>query len=135
MAVITHEDIRLFLIDDPETNLLLGDYEYTPAQITKALQMSVDVWNETPPTLDTYTVETFPWRHHLLLQTTAYLLTIAANGYMRNNLQYNISGGSVDDKAKAAEYLQAAQMYSSQFKEWLARKKAELNHNLGWSTV
>ena len=129
---LTHDDIRLFLVDDPDTNLVLGDYEYTPEQITKAMSMTVDLWNETPPDVCVYTVETFPWKHHLMLQVVSYLLAMASHGYTRNDLSYNIAGGSVDDKNKAPQYLQLSADYAGRFREWMARKKAQINSELAW---
>ncbi len=136
-GILQDEDVRLFLADDPEANLLIGDYEFTPQQISRAQELAVAKWNETPPTIPeaTFTVESFPWHYNLLKQVTANLLAIAAHGYTRNKLNYNITGGSVNDKAKDGDYLNLAQTYSQEFSQWMMGKKAEINMTQMWGVV
>jgi hypothetical protein len=126
-------DVRIFLRDaDPEANKLIGDLEFSPEEIRTAWTLAVDKWNETPPHVVQYTVTTFPYRYHLLMQTTANLMTIAAHLYRRNHLKYNVPGGAIDDQDKGPAYDAAAARLTRQFDEWMAKEKISLNMAQGW---
>lgn len=132
---LTELDIRVFLRDnDPEANLLLDDYEFSELELRQAVTLAVDEWNDTPPDITSkrYTEITFPYRWALLQGATANLLTMAGMRYRRNQLNYNIPGGAIDDQNKAPQYDAAASRLGQMWKEWIARKKVELNANLGW---
>jgi len=136
-GILQDEDVRLFLSDDPEANLLIGDYEFTPKQISKAQELAVAKWNETPPSIPhaTFTVEQFPYHYNLMKQVVANLFAMAAHGYTRNKLNYNITGGSVNDQARDGDYLQLSQKYSQEFSQWVSSKKAEINMAQMWGVV
>jgi len=132
---LTELDIRAFLRDTkPEANVLLDDYEYSNEEMRQAMTMAVDTWNDTPPDIIRYTVETFPYRRILLLGAVANLMTMAGMLYRRNRLQYKISGGVIDEQNKAAEYDRAAAEIAAQFTAMLRQKKTELNIDMGWGT-
>jgi len=130
---LSEMDIRIWMRDtDPEANTLLLDFEFSPEEIRTAQTLAVDKWNEQPPNVGQYTVATFPWRYNLLMQTTANLLTIAGHRYRRNNLKYNVPGGSVNDQDKAPVYDAAAARTSEVFSRFVMDKKIELNIDSGW---
>ena len=130
---LTEMDIRIFLRDtDPVANKLIGDLEFNHEEIRHAMSLTVDRWNETPPPVATYTFENFPFRYHLLMGTAANLFTMAASSYRRNRLNYNITGGSIDDQDKRGEYEAAGERLAAQFGEWMMRKKLEIQMNVGW---
>ena len=129
-------EIRIWMRDtDPEANTLLLDFEFTQEEIRAAQTLAVDKWNETPPQVGKHTVTSFPWRWSFLQQVTSNLLRIAAHRYRRNNLTYNIPGGSVNDQDKAAEYDAAADKLSAEFKEFMTKKKIEINMEQGWGFI
>jgi len=135
---ISELDVRIFLRDlDPEANLLIKDLEFGTEEIRTAVTLAVDFWNEEPPnfTRANYTVDTFPFRYHLLMGTAANLLFIAAHLYRRNKLSYNVPGGAVNDQAKDNDYEQAGARLWQQYIEWVRRKKRELNIMRGWANV
>ena len=137
-SFLSEMDIRIWLRDtDPSANLLINDWEFGQEEIRTASTLAVDLWNETPPSINGYwyTVHNFPYRYHLLMATCANLLFIAANLYRRNRLPYNIPGGSVDDQAKAPEYDAAGERMWKQYVHWIALKKRELNTSMGWARV
>lgn len=132
---LTEMDIRIFLRDtDPVANKLIGDLEWSHEEIRHAMSLTVDRWNETPPTVSVHNFESFPYRYHLLLGTAANLFTIAAASYRRNRLNYNISGGSIDDQDKRGEYEAAGERLSREFADWMLRKKMEIQMNIGWGS-
>ena len=132
---ITENDIRTVLRDnDPQQNILLDDYEFKSEEIRNAATLAVDYWNEQPPDIHRYDVYTFPWRYHLIQATCANLLTSAAHMYRRNELNYNIPGGGITDQNKSAVYDAAARTMWAEYRDWVARKKLELNTSRGWGS-
>lgn len=133
---ISEMDVRIFLRDtDPEANKLIGDLEFSPEEIRTAQTLTVDRWNDTPPWVSSYTVNSFPWRHWMLMQTCANLLTMAAHAYRRNHLNYNVPGGAINDQDKAPAYEAAAERLSQQFNEWMSKAKVAQNMTQGWGTA
>lgn len=135
---LSEMDIRIWLRDhDPSANLLIQDWEFGQEEIRTACTLAVDYWNEASPNIngERYTLYTFPYRYHLLMATCGNLLFIAANLYRRNRLPYQIPGGGVDDQHKAPDYDSAGARLWDQYKDWVARKKRELNVGKGWGSV
>lgn len=133
---LSEMDIRIWLRDlDPAANTLLDDFEFGAEEIRTAATLAVDYWNETPPTVSTLEVYTFPFRYHLLLGTCANLFFIAANSYRRNRLDFNVPGGGISDQNKAQEYDAVGQRLWDQFKQWCAWKKKEINVHQGWGMI
>ena len=135
---VTELDIRIWLRDnDPEANLLLDDYEFSPEEIRTAMTLAVDKWNDTPPFLTThiFTVETFPFRSGLIRGTAANLLYIAGNRFRRNSLRYNVPGGAVADQEKHVDYDTAAERLSREYTAWLAHAKRAINMENGFAVI
>ena len=131
-------DIRIWLRDhDPAANLLIKDLEFGNEEIRTACTLAVDAWNEEPPNMPgwNYTLYNFPFRHALLIGTSAKLLAIAAHLYRRNKLKYNVPGGAIDDQARDKDYEEAADRLWKEFMDWVRRKKRELNIRQGWARV
>ena len=130
---ITEKDIRTFMQDDEQAkNLLLDDFEFTPEDIRSAQTFVIDKWNETPPPVGVYRYDSFPFRYHLLMAVAGHLLTSKALGYARNDLKYQIGGGSIDDKSKWDIYFKLGSHFTTTFNEWMRHKKVELNMEQGW---
>jgi len=135
-SVITELDVRIWLRDlDPEANLLLDDFEFTPEELRTAMTLAVDYWNDQPPYLHPYNVNNFPYRSALLSATAANLLFIAAHRYRRNDLQYNVPGGAVNDQARHKEYDVAGGRLWAEYKVWVHNNKRALNMEQGFAIV
>jgi len=135
-GVISDMDVRVFLRDaDPDANLLLDDYEFTAEELRSAMNLIVDKWNETVPTVGSYQVESFPWRYHMLIGTCANLLRMAGYRYQRNDLPYQIGGGVVNDQSKAQSYHATADRLAAEFDAWMRLKKSSIQADIGWGTV
>lgn len=129
-------EIRLHLRDsDPGENLLLDGYSFDDAEIAFAIKRPVEYWNEMPPPVRTFTTRSFPFRYHWLMGIAGELFLIAAEGYRKNHLAYSAAGVSIDDQAKEPNYEQAAQMRLQAFRDFVRRKKVELNVAGGFSEV
>lgn len=133
---LTEMDVRIWLRDnDPDANTLLDDFEWTSEEVRTARTLAVDQFNETPPSMDMYTTETFPWRYNLLMGTASNLLFMAAHRYRRNFLTYNVPGGSVAENDKAPAYDAAAAKLADRYREWCRMKRNELNTYGGWMSL
>lgn len=129
----TDMEVRIYLRDnDPEANLLLDDFEFTPEEIRTAMNITVDRWNDTPPDIYRMDYDEFPYRSILLMGVASNLLSMAAHRYRRNSLAINAGGTSVNDQDKAREYDQAAARLRDEYLHAIRTKKRELNANLGW---
>jgi len=124
---LTIAEIRLALRDYPTSNTLLDEVEFSDEEIIWAITRPVDIWNSMPPEIGTYEYNNFPWRGAHLDGTIGELLSIAAHHYMRNELPYQSAGLSVNDKAKASNYLQLSENLKAKFVAFVERKKYELN--------
>lgn len=132
-CAMTDMEVRIFLRDaDPDANLLLDDFEFTPEEIRTAMNMAVDKWNDTPPDIKRYDYDHFPYRSIFILGVASILLSMAANLYRRNSLAINAGGTSVNDQDKAREYDQAADRLRGEYLQAIRMKKRELNTNMGW---
>lgn len=129
----TEMEVRIFLRDtDPEANLLIDDFEFSPEEIRTAMNLAMDRWNDTPPDIYRGDYDEFPYRSILLLGVASNLLFMAARRYARNSLQINAGGTSVNDQDKSREYDQASARLREEFMQAIRTKKRELNSNLGW---
>ena len=131
---ITDMDIRIFLRDNPNTNKLLGDFEYTPEELRAAMTYTVDKWNDTPPFISNFRIDTFPFRWAYQVGTVAALLAMAAHKFRRDNLTYQVSGGSVDDQNKAPIYDAASAALFKEFNDWMMRTKVAINLSQAWGS-
>lgn len=121
-------EIRLHLRDsDPSENLLLDGLTFDDAEIAFAIKRPVEYWNEIPPPVRTYTTQNFPFKYHWLMGITGELFLIAAEGYRKNHLAYSAAGISIDDQAKEPNYEKAAQMRLQDYRDFVRRKKVEMN--------
>jgi hypothetical protein len=132
---LTLGEIRLAIMDDPASNLLLDDVEFTDAQILQAIAAPVRKWNEEPPPIRRFSTRDFPFRGAWLVGVRGELHEMAATGYRRNFLPATAGGVSVPDKGKEREYLAEAARLKDEYFAWLQRKKYEINIKLVYSDV
>lgn len=129
---LTDLDVRIWLRDnDPEANVLLDDFEFTPEEIRTAMTLTVDYWNETPPFISSFDYDRFPYRFALLKGTAANLLFMAAHRYRRNQLNYSAGGVSIDDQNKYQQYDAAGDKLWAEYKSWVRRQRPHRTWNQG----
>jgi hypothetical protein len=126
---ITLEEVRLQLRDNAIENDMLDDVEYDNIEILHSMMQPIRFWNEIPPDLIRYNACNFPYHGAWLKATCANLLRISATWYERNNA--NISGGGVSSgrRDKMNSYLAQAKTYDAEWREFVERKKIEINAN------
>ena len=130
---LTDADVRVWLRDnDPEANLLIDDFEFSPEEMRTAMTLTVDYWNDQPPYLRNYDYDKFPFRSKLLTGTAANLLFMAAHRFRRNALQYSAGGLSVQDQEKYQQYDAAAARLWQEYKDWVPMNKRSINAEQGF---
>jgi hypothetical protein len=126
---VTIPEVRLALMDVnngsdgwPFSNLLI-DVEFADADIAFCIRRVVEMWNETPPPVATYSTDNFPYRYWW-----------TGRRYSRNRLAYSAGGVSIDDQSKSAEYMQHAEQILQEFKQFMMTEKQRINMSYCWST-
>lgn len=138
MAIVTHDDIRHFLMDrGAADNTLLDDVEFSDPDIMKAVEYAVDQWNVTPPHARTkYTPGSFPHKALLVMAAGAWLLRSKAINFERNTLNGTTrSGTTVNDKQKMQTYMSLAKELSAEVRELTKTIKVTDNVNACWGHV
>ena len=125
---LTSGDIRLFMRDQPEYNILLDDIEFEDSDILRAMRLTVAKWNAlTPVTNLTSWEQLNEWV--LLCGVCCILLKSEGLRQKRNQLQTqdgNIAPVGLDEKE--AIYLKWAMVFCEEF-ERLA-KTAKIQQNM-----
>lgn len=134
---LTIAEVRLAIRDRcAEDNFLLDNVEFSDTEIAWAIRRPIDFWNEIPPPIPPiYTPATFPYRYNWVNGVIAELLSIASHNYERNRLQYAAANLSVDDKDKAAYYLQQSQNYRKMYQTWVLQAKKALNMKRAYNST
>lgn len=125
MPTIT--EIRTELRDMIGLNDLRDELEASDAEILHALVKPVQDWNETPPYIGTHTPESFPYRVQWLHATCGYILRSAAIWYERNKLNVSTAGVSDQERDKLRSYMQIANVYLEEWREFVKSNKISLN--------
>lgn len=126
-------EIRMSMRDvDPESNFLIDELDFKTNEIALMIRRAVDYWNETPPPVAYYRPTTFPWRYHLSLGVIGLLHEMAANFKMRNNLDYQAGGVTVQDTIKWQQYANIGTRLWDEYRKWARQKKYQLNIEGGY---
>jgi hypothetical protein len=121
-------EVRLIMRDTvPEANNLLLEFEFTDQEIAFTIMRPIEEWNEMPPPVATFTGATFPYREHWRKATAGYLMRMAARKYLRDDLQYNAGGLSINDKSKWDAYENMGQKLIDEWRVWAKQEKVRLN--------
>lgn len=133
---LTEHDIRMWLRDnDPDSNFLINDLEFSKEEIEIAMTYCQDYWNETPPYIGNMEYTVTPFRFNLMQGSAAQLFFMAANRYRRNAFNYTAGGLSVQDQEKAQAYEGSAARMWAAYKEWVDKAKHAVNTSQGWGYV
>lgn len=119
MAVLTVENLREFVRDQPELNTLLGNKETSDTGLAIAIEDALDDWNSTPP-FTTVTIDNFPFKSLLKIGATIFVLKSAGIMMSRNHLTYSDGGISIEKDEKTQLY----QSWLDRFEPEWERKKA-----------
>ena len=132
---VTAEDVRAFLRDHPECNVLTDEADFTPEQINRARNFVVADFNSTP-VITSFPEDKFPFVNILLLGMSAWLLNGLAVQQTRNHLPYSTSGGvQVDDSNKGPQYSAMADKFQAMYEKKTRDTKNQINLDQGWGRV
>jgi hypothetical protein len=125
--VVTPDDIRMFMRDYPNMNILLADREFSDEEILRAFKMTLSQANIIARPTD-YTETNFPNAYTLQLGVAAYLLRTESFRQLRNQAQFqdgNIQPIGID--TKQGEYLQQSAQLSAEFQQNMTTIKVNEN--------
>ncbi len=135
MASLTIDEIRQWIRDYPEANNLIGDVEFTNANIERAIDFVIDDINAVPPLDIVFDKATFPYRNILLMGVVVHLYIGQAFHQERNHLPASTGGISIDDKSHSQAYTQLASNLSAKFERQVKEIKIAINFNRGWGGI
>lgn len=132
------DDIRWAIRDYPAANKLLGDYQFSDAEVSLAIVQAVRRFNMAPP-LSTLEVRTTTWPRqawaNLVDGVLADLFVVAASYYRAGHLPYSAGGVSVDDMAKEKDYLSAQAACQAKWEYWIRMTKSAINIMDGFGSL
>ena len=129
---LTLDDIRMFLRDAPNYNILLEDVEFSNDDITRAMNFAVDRYNSFAPVTTNASMTTIN-RWLLLAGTVCILLRSEAARQLRTQVTAqdgNISPVGIDEKQ--ALYTNMAEWYCTEFERLGTQAKVQSNLNAAW---
>ena len=125
--VLSPDDVREFMRDFPDRNILVDGVEFEDKDISRAILMTIDMANAIArPT--NYTEKTFPNRYVLQMGVCSYLLKSEGLRQLRNEAMYqdgNIQPVGLDNKQQA--YAALAAQYLQEFTQMLTAIKIQEN--------
>lgn len=133
--VITIAEIRNFITDSPNANLLIDNAnEFGDSTITLAIDLAISTFNTMPPSSG-YDVVTFPSKSVLLYGSLAKLFEGAAALAARNHLSYSDGGVTLPIEEKYPMYIQLASSFNQLFLKEATNLKIQMNLENGWGEV
>ena len=136
-SVVTKDQIRMFLRDRAENNILLDDVQFSDTELNTALEMTVSSYNAVTPQTN-LTPQNFPThlRYVLLIGTARYLLMSESFVQARN--QATVQDGDIAPigiSDKAALYAQLSKDLKSEWDELVRGIKTQNNMESAYGTL
>lgn len=119
--------LRLFLMDTPELNRLIRNYEIDPERLEFALEMTISDWNTTTPLIGKVTFGNFPSLYLLVHGGAIQCLKMAGLYQSRNQLDYSASGSSFIRSNKTALYQSWLQNFAAEYEAKKLNYKLQVN--------
>jgi hypothetical protein len=127
--VVTPDQVREFMRDFPDKNILVDGVEFADNDIERAIRMTISMGNAIArPT--SYSVTSFPNDYVLLQGVCSYLLKSEGIRQLRNEAMFqdgNIQPVGLDNKQQA--YAALASQYLQEFTQMLTAIKIQDNMN------
>lgn len=133
-ALLTPEQIREYISDYPEKNLLLDETEFSDTFIKLCMDLAVSEFNSISPKTS-YSETTFPSKSLLLDGTLWKMFAGRAALMARNHLTYTDGGLQIPVEEKYELYSNLAAGYRGTFLESATKLKINQNMEAGWSSV
>lgn len=124
---LTTEEIRMFLRDQPEYNILLDDVEFADSDIALAMKLTVSKWNAIPPISNATSPDQLN-EFILLFGVCGFLMKSEGLRQLRNQMQTqdgNIAPVGIDEKE--ALYMKWARHFQDEFFAYAKQFKIQQN--------
>jgi len=132
---LTLSRIRTKMRDWPESNDLLGVYEFSVAEIVSAMLEPIEYYNETPPHSVYYNTANFPYRNRWLDATVAKLLVTSGIWMMRNQSTIQAQGLTNDTRDKYFRIIQLGNTLWEEYKKFCMADKAGQSAYRGYRSM
>lgn len=133
-GTLTAQEVREFISDYPEKNLLLDKEEFSNTFIELCMSLGVSEYNVLPPRSG-FEVGNFPSKSLLLLGTLWQMFLGRSALMARNHLTYSDGGIQIPVEEKYELYANLAANFRAQFLEAANRLKIHMNMESGWGSV
>jgi len=132
--VLSPEEVREFIQDKIDKNHLLDGEEFSPTQISLAMELAMGKFDMIIP-IGLTTIYTFPSKSLLMYGTLGTLYEGAAALLARNHMSYSDGGLQIPVEERMQLYQSLAQMYSTSFDTMSRSFKLQMNIEDGWGGV
>lgn len=136
-TVVSKDQVRMFMRDYANNNILLDDVQFTDVELNLALEMAVSAFNTvTPQTNLTPSSFPTPLQYLLLIGTTRFLLMSESFVQVRNQATVqdgDIAPIGISDKAQL--YAQMAQQLKAEWDELTRGVKTQNNMESAYATL
>jgi hypothetical protein len=136
-VIVSKDQIRMFIRDYANKNILIDDVQFNDAELNLALEMAVSDYNSvTPQTM--LTPSSFPQhlKYLLMVGTARFLMMSESFLQIRNQSTYQdgeISPIGLDDKM--AQYAQLAQQLKAEWDDRVRQVKTQNNMEAAYNSV
>lgn len=136
-AVVSKDQVRMFMRDYANNNILLDDVQFTDVELNLALEMAVSAFNTITPQSN-LTPSTFPpWLRYLLLIGTVRFL-LMSESFMQVRNQATVQDGDIapigiSDKAQL--YAQLSQQLKAEWDELSRGVKTQNNMESAYNSL
>jgi len=135
--VVSKDQVRMFLRDRADRNILLDEVQFTDDELNLATEMCVSAFNAVTPQ-SRFSPSSFPehLRYVLLIGTARFLLMSESFVQVRNQATYqdgDIAPIGIDDKASL--YSQMAQGLKAEWDELVRGIKTQNNMESAYGTL
>jgi hypothetical protein len=134
-TVVTVDQIRMFLRDKAENNILIDGVQFTQEEVNFSVEMATEAFNAITPQ-STYLPSSFPNKYLLLLGCARFLMMSESFLQVRNQATYqdgDIAPIGIDDKMAA--YSQLAQLLKAEWDELSRGIKTQNNMESAYGTL
>ena len=131
------DDVRSYMRDYAFCNELVDGFESTDAQIAKAIELTMCMYNIMAPISVQYTVDNFPVcnKYLVIMGTVGHLLRSISIKQLRNQLTYTDGGVHVGLSDKHQLYKAMGNELLAEFKSLAKDDKISRNLDAAWGTV
>jgi hypothetical protein len=136
-TVVSSDQIRMFMRDYANNNILLDTVQFSPDELNLALEMTASAFNAVTPQSN-HTPSSFPehLRYLLLIGTARFLLTSESMMQIRN--QATVQDGDIAPigiSDKAAMYAQMSQGLKAEWDELVRGVKTQNNMESAYDSM